>query len=111
MLFLARRYEEAVRDRAERARYGLTFWLARWVLGMAYEQLGDRPRAAAALQHADDFSGGNLMVRVCWVESACSIRVSTPAFVRIERTMRKRSLREVDRVVAGALDILNPALL
>ena len=63
MLFLARRYEEAVETELNALDMDSHFWLAHWVLGMAYEQLGDRPRAAVGLQHADDFSRGNLMVR------------------------------------------------
>lgn len=63
MLFLARRYEEAVQAELNALEIEPQFWLAQWVLGMAYEQLGDRPRAATALFQADDRSGGNLMVR------------------------------------------------
>lgn len=63
MLVLARRYEEAVVTELNALEIEPHFWLAHWALGMAYEQLGDLPRAAAALRNADDFSGGNLMVR------------------------------------------------
>ena len=63
MLFLARRYEEAVETELHALETDPHFWLAHWVLGMGYEQLGDLPRATAALRDADDFSGGNLMTR------------------------------------------------
>lgn len=63
MLFLARRYEEAVKKESEALDIDAQFWLSHWVLGMTYEQLGDLPRAVDALQRADDFSGGNPMAR------------------------------------------------
>jgi len=63
MFLLARRYAEAAEQELNVLETDSQFWLAHWVLGMAYEQLGDLPRAVAALQRADDFSGGNPMVR------------------------------------------------
>lgn len=62
MLFLARRYDEAVREmRALEVEH--QFWLAEWVLGMTYEQLGEPGRAIDALRSAAEASGGNPMVR------------------------------------------------
>jgi DNA-binding winged helix-turn-helix (wHTH) protein/Tfp pilus assembly protein PilF len=62
MLFLARRYAESVDTELSALEMDPQFWLAHWVLGLAYEQLGDLSRATAALRQADDLSGGNLMV-------------------------------------------------
>jgi tetratricopeptide (TPR) repeat protein len=62
MLYLARRYGEAVETELNALEVDPQFWLAHWVLGMAYEQLGDASRAVAALRQADDLSGGNPMV-------------------------------------------------
>lgn len=63
MLLLARRYAEAAEQELNVIEIDSQFWLAHWVLGMAYEQLGDVQRAVAALQRADDFSGGNPIAR------------------------------------------------
>jgi len=63
MFFLARRYAEAVDAEMGALDIDPQFWLAHWVLGLAYEQLGDRPRATAALQRADEIAEGNFMVR------------------------------------------------
>jgi DNA-binding winged helix-turn-helix (wHTH) protein/Tfp pilus assembly protein PilF len=62
MLYLARRYDEAVETELNALEIDPQFWLAHWVLGMAYEQLGDSSRTVAALRQADDLSGGNPMV-------------------------------------------------
>lgn len=66
MLFLARRYSEAVEQELNVVEVDPQFWLAHWVLGMAHEQLDDFPRAVAALQRADEFSGGNPIARGVW---------------------------------------------
>jgi DNA-binding winged helix-turn-helix (wHTH) protein/cytochrome c-type biogenesis protein CcmH/NrfG len=63
MLLLARRHAEAVEQELNVIEMDSQFWLAHWVLGMAYDQLGDVPRAVVALQRADDFSGGNPIAR------------------------------------------------
>jgi adenylate cyclase len=63
MLLLARRHAEAVEQELSVIEMDSQFWLAHWVLGMAYDQLGDVPRAVVALQRADDFSGGNPIAR------------------------------------------------
>jgi DNA-binding winged helix-turn-helix (wHTH) protein/Tfp pilus assembly protein PilF len=63
MLLLARRYDEAVQAEMSALETERQFWLAYWVLGMAYEQLGEPHRAVAALRSAADFSAGNPMVR------------------------------------------------
>jgi tetratricopeptide (TPR) repeat protein len=68
MLLLARRYDEAVQAEMSALEIERQFWLAYWVLGMAYEQLGEPPRAINALRYAADFSGGNPWCGVCWVE-------------------------------------------
>ena len=62
MLFLARRYAESVDTELSALEMDPQFWLAHWVLGMAYEQLGDQSSATAALRQADDLSEGNVMV-------------------------------------------------
>ena len=63
MYFLARRYEESIEAELRALEVDPQFWLAHWVLGLAYEQIGDQGRAIAALHRADDLSAGNLMVR------------------------------------------------
>ena len=63
MLFLARRYEEAVETELTVLEVEPHFWLAHWVLGMAYEQRSESLLALDALRHADEFSGGNPMAR------------------------------------------------
>ena len=63
MLFLARRYEEAVETELTVLEVEPHFWLAHWVLGMAYEQRSESLPALDALRHADEFSGGNPMAR------------------------------------------------
>jgi len=63
MLFLARRYEEAIETELNALEIDPQFWLAHWVLGIAHEQTGERARAVAALRRADDLSSGNLMIR------------------------------------------------
>jgi tetratricopeptide (TPR) repeat protein len=62
VLFLARRYAEAVDAELSALEMDPQFWLAHWVLGLTYEQLGDHSRATAALWQADNLSGGNWMV-------------------------------------------------
>ena len=62
MLFLARRYAESVDAELSALEMDPQFWLAHWVLGLAYEQLGDQSSATVALQQAHDRSEGNLMV-------------------------------------------------
>lgn len=62
MLFLARRYAESVDTELSALEMDSQFWLAHWVLGQAYEQLGDQSRATVALRQADDLSEGNMMV-------------------------------------------------
>lgn len=62
MLFLARRYAESVDAELSALEMDPQFWLAHWVLGLAYEQLGDQSSATAALRQAHDRSEGNLMV-------------------------------------------------
>ena len=59
MLFLARRYAESVDTELSALEMDPQFWLAHWVLGLAYEQLGDQSRATAALRQADDSPEGN----------------------------------------------------
>ena len=61
MLFLARRYAESVDAELSALEMDPQFWLAHWVLGLVYEQLGDQSSATAALREADDLSEGNLM--------------------------------------------------
>jgi DNA-binding winged helix-turn-helix (wHTH) protein/Flp pilus assembly protein TadD len=63
MLLLARRFEEAIETELNALEIDPQFWLAHWILGMAYEQTGDPARAVAALRRADDLSSGNLMIR------------------------------------------------
>lgn len=63
MYFLARRYEESIDAELKVLEVDPQFWLAHWVLGLAYEQIGDHARAVAAWHRADDLSAGNLMVR------------------------------------------------
>lgn len=63
MLLLARRYEDA--REAELAALDIEprFALAHWVLGMTYEGLGDAAAAVQALRQADEYSGGNVLIR------------------------------------------------
>ena len=63
MLFLARRYPEAIEAELSVLDLDPQFWLAQWVLGLACEQVGDDTRAIAAFRKADELSGGNLMAR------------------------------------------------
>jgi TolB-like protein/Flp pilus assembly protein TadD len=63
MLLLARRYEEAVRQAQSALDMEPRFVIAHWVLGMAYEQLGDVTRAVEAFRYADECSGSNLLSR------------------------------------------------
>jgi serine/threonine-protein kinase len=63
MLLLARRYAQAAEQELKVLEIDSQFWLAHWVLGMTWEQLGDLARAVAALQCADDFSDGNPLAR------------------------------------------------
>jgi serine/threonine-protein kinase len=63
MLFLARRYPDAIETELNVLDLDPQFWLAQWVLGLAYEQIGDDARAIGALRTADQLSAGNLMAR------------------------------------------------
>lgn len=63
MMFLARRYQEAVETELNALEIEPHFALAHWILGMTYEQLGNLPGAALACRHADEFSGGNVLMR------------------------------------------------
>jgi tetratricopeptide (TPR) repeat protein len=63
MQFLARRYDEAVQSELDALEIDSRFWLSHWVLGLAFEQLGDRARAVDSLRVAEECSGGNPMVR------------------------------------------------
>ena len=63
MLFLARRYREAIEVELNVLDVDPQFWLAHWILGLSYEQISDSTRAIEALQKADELSSGNLMVR------------------------------------------------
>ena len=63
MLFLARRYREAIEVELNVLDLDPQCWLAHWVLGLSYEQIGESTSAIAALQKADELSGGNLMAR------------------------------------------------
>ena len=62
VLFLARRYAESVDAALSALEMDPEFWLAHWVLGLAYEQLADQSSATAALRQAHDLSEGNVMV-------------------------------------------------
>lgn len=63
MYFLARRYQLCIDAELRVLDVDPQFWLAHWVLGLAYEQIGDQGRAIAALRRADDFSAHNPMAR------------------------------------------------
>jgi DNA-binding winged helix-turn-helix (wHTH) protein/Flp pilus assembly protein TadD len=63
MFLLGRRYAEAMEEQLKVLEMDSRFWLAHWVLGMAFEQVGDLPRAVESLERADDLSGGNPIAR------------------------------------------------
>ena len=63
MLFLARRYSEAIEEEQRLIDEEPRFPLAHWVLGMAYEQAGEIDRAVEALRLADEYSECNLLMR------------------------------------------------
>ena len=53
LLLLARRYAESVDAESSASEMNPHFWLAHWVLGLAYQQLGDQSGATAAPRVAD----------------------------------------------------------
>ena len=73
MLFLARRYEESIETEMKVLELDPQFWLAHWILGLGYAQVGDHAHAIAALRQADECSGGNLTVRgvLGWMLARC----------------------------------------
>ncbi len=113
MLFLARRYAEAVEHELNVVETDSQFWLAHWVLGMVYEQLDDLPRAVAALQRADEFSGGNPIARgVLGRTIALSGRVDEGRAILEDMTKRNaRNLAPADAVglVQAALGNIDAA--